>query len=105
MRQRGERADPRLHGNRVRELAEASLAAHRALVPPPSEHVFQRECDEILNDLALFLKLDAEAQGREAVGFEISFGGGPHEGEPLAQADPVTIELASGLRFRLRGRI
>jgi hypothetical protein len=105
VRQRGERADPRLHGERLRELGEASLAAHRALVPPPSEHVFRNECEEILNDLALFLKLDADERGREAVGFEVSFGAGPSEGEPLAQADPVTIELAPGLKFRLRGRI
>jgi ATP-dependent helicase/nuclease subunit B len=105
VRDRGERADPRRHGERLRELTEARLAEQRALVPPPSEHVFQLECREILDDLALFLRLDAEEHGREPVGFEVSFGGGPPEGEPLAQADPVTLELAPDLKFRLRGRI
>jgi ATP-dependent helicase/nuclease subunit B len=51
------------------------------------------------------LTLEARAEGREPIGFEVSFGGGPTEGEPLAQTDPVTIELDPGLRFRLRGRI
>lgn len=105
VRERGERVDPRRHGDRLRALAEARLAAQRALVPAPSEHVFQQERQEILDDLALFLRLDAEASGREPVGFEVSFGGGPAEGEPLAQAEPLTIELAPGLAFRLRGRI
>jgi ATP-dependent helicase/nuclease subunit B len=105
VRQGGERVDPRRHGTRLCELAEARLAEQRELVPPPSEHVFQRERAEILDDLALFLRLEVEEPGREPVGFEVSFGGGPSEGEPLAQADPVTVELAPGLAFRLRGRI
>ena len=46
VRQRGERADPRRATvHRLRELGQAELAAHRALVPPPSEHVFERECE------------------------------------------------------------
>jgi ATP-dependent helicase/nuclease subunit B len=39
------------------------------------------------------------------VGFEVAFGVGAGEGEPLARAEPVVIDLGPGLRFRLRGRI
>jgi ATP-dependent helicase/nuclease subunit B len=93
------------HGARLAELAEARLDAHRRLVPPPSEHVFERERQETLADLRLFLRLEAEAAGREAVGFEVSFGAGPADGEALAQPAPVTIDLGGGVRFQLRGRI
>jgi len=39
------------------------------------------------------------------VGLEVSFRAGTAEGELLAQADPVTLDLGAGLHFRLRGRI
>ncbi len=105
LRERGERPDPDRHGPRLRQLLEARLTELRVLTPPPSERVFEREAREILRDIELFLRFEAEQADREPVGFEVSFGGGPAEGEPLAQADPVLIDLGPGLRFRLRGRI
>ncbi|MFQ5829944.1 MAG: PD-(D/E)XK nuclease family protein [Candidatus Methylomirabilia bacterium] len=105
LRQRGERPDPERHGGRLRKLGREKLGELRTLIPPPSERVFEREAREILGDLDLFLRLEAGGEHRDPVGFEISFGGGGDEPEPLAQADPVLIDLGSGLRFRLRGRI
>jgi RecB family exonuclease len=105
VRAKDERLDPARHGTRLAAMGQARLEEHRRLVPPPSDHVFERERQETLDDLALFLRLEAEGQGREAVGFEVSFGAGEAEGERLAQAEPVTIDLGAGLTFRLRGRI
>jgi ATP-dependent helicase/nuclease subunit B len=105
VRGQGQRANPRDHGARFRTLGEARLAQHRALVPPPSEDVFARERDETLGDLALFLRLCDADRECEPIGFEVSFGAGPAEGEPLAQAEPVLIDLAPDVRFPLRGRI
>jgi ATP-dependent helicase/nuclease subunit B len=90
---------------RVRELGLGELVAHRALVPPPSEEVYARETRAFLDDLELFLRLEAEAGGREGLGFEVSFGAGSAEGEALASPRPVAIDLGPGLRFALRGRI
>jgi ATP-dependent helicase/nuclease subunit B len=101
----GQRASRRQHGARLRALGEERLAAHRALVPPPSDGVFAREREEILRDLELFLELCEQEGDCEPVGFEVSFGGGPGEGEPLAQSEPVTIAPAADVRFLLRGRI
>jgi ATP-dependent helicase/nuclease subunit B len=92
------------HGPRLAELGEDALATHRALVPSPSDHVFARERQEVLEDLRVFLQLEARER-RSPVGFEVGFGAGAREGEPLAQAEPVTIDLGGGLVFRLRGRI
>jgi ATP-dependent helicase/nuclease subunit B len=105
IRDRQETPDPARHGPRLRELAEQALAAHRALVPPPSDGVFDREARELQNDLTLFLRFEAEDHaGRSPLGFEIAFGGAP-EGEALGRREPVTLDLGEGLRFRLRGRI
>ncbi len=105
LRERKEKADPKRHGAWAREVADARMAELRALIPPPSTDVFHRERQELLRDLDLFLRLEAAAKGRTPLGFEVSFGAGPAEGEPLAQAEPVIIDLGAGLRFALRGRI
>jgi RecB family exonuclease len=105
IRDRQETPDPARHGPRLRELGLAALATHRALVPPPSEGVYEREERELLNDLALFLKFEAEDCGqRKPIGFEVGFGGAT-EGEALGRREPIVIDLGDGLRFKLRGRI
>jgi ATP-dependent helicase/nuclease subunit B len=105
LRERGERPDPRRHAGRLRELAEVRLREMRRLIPPPSAGVFQRERQEMLADLDLFLTLEHAERGRTPVGFEVAFGSRVAEGEPLAQAEPVLIDLGGGVRFALVGRI
>jgi ATP-dependent helicase/nuclease subunit B len=105
LRARGERADPRRHAARLRELGTEALRALQVAMPPSSRHVLDRETAEFLGDLDLFLRLEADEPGRTPVGFEIAFGGSAAEGEPLARVEPVTVDLGPGLRFRLRGRI
>jgi ATP-dependent helicase/nuclease subunit B len=105
IRDRQETPDPARHGARLHELGLEALARHRALVPPPSEGVYEREERELLNDLALFLKFEAEDCGqRKPIGFEVGFGGAT-EGEALGRREPIVIDLGDGLRFKLRGRI
>jgi ATP-dependent helicase/nuclease subunit B len=105
IRDRRETANPARHGARLRELGLAALAAHRALVPAPSEGVYEREERELLSDLALFLRFEAEdGRQRKPIGFEVGFGGAT-EGEALGRREPITIDLGDGLRFKLRGRI
>jgi ATP-dependent helicase/nuclease subunit B len=105
IRDRKETPDPARHGERLRALGEEALAGHRALVPPPSDGVYEREARELQDDLALFLRFEAEDHAqRRPLGFEVAFGGDP-EGEALGRREPVTIDLGDGLRFRLRGRI
>jgi ATP-dependent helicase/nuclease subunit B len=105
IRDRRETPDPARHGARLRELGLAALAAQRALVPPPSDGVYEREERELLHDLTLFLKFEAEdCVRRTPIGFEVGFGGAT-EGEALGRREPITIDLGDGLRFKLRGRI
>src|SRR5262249_40237873 len=88
---------------RLRQLGDTRLMELRALVPPPSEHVFERERAEILRDLDLFLRFELDTS-RTPVGLEVGFGTGDVQGEPLARAEPVLVDV-DGLRFRTRGRI
>jgi ATP-dependent helicase/nuclease subunit B len=105
IRDRNETPDPARHGARLRALGEHALAEHRALVPPPSDGVFDREAGELQTDLALFLKFEAEDhRERRPLGFEVAFGGAT-EGEALGRREPITVDLGDGLRFRLRGRM
>jgi ATP-dependent helicase/nuclease subunit B len=105
IRDKKEAPDPAHHGARLRGLGEQALATQRALVPPPSEGVFEREARELQTDLALFLKFEAEDhRQRRPLGFEVAFGGAT-EGEALGRREPVTIDLGDGLRFKLRGRM
>lgn len=86
-------------------MAGSADARLGALIPPPSARIFERERDEFLRDLEVFLTLEARTTDRVPLGFEISFGGGAPEGEPLAQEEPVLLDLDEDLRFNLRGRI
>jgi ATP-dependent helicase/nuclease subunit B len=105
LRARGEAPDPARHGEWARTLAREKLAELRRRIPAPAEHVHDREVAGVLRDVDLFLRSEAAEPGRRPVGFEVSFGNGPADAEPLAQAEPVRVDLGSGLRFELRGRI
>jgi ATP-dependent helicase/nuclease subunit B len=70
--------------------------------------VFEREAQDFLADVELFLKAECEVEdGRRPVGLEVSFGRvlDENSSEPLAQTEPIIIDLGKGLRFRLAGRI
>ncbi len=76
-------------------------------MPPPSDEVRDRETRLFLEDLALFVAAEAELDAsHEPVGFEVAFGRAEAvDEEPLAQADPVRVDLGGGLEVRLAGRI
>ncbi|MEO7133883.1 MAG: PD-(D/E)XK nuclease family protein, partial [Vicinamibacterales bacterium] len=72
---------------------------------------FERECRDVLADLELFLLEECEREPtRTPVGLEVSFGHSVHEDEdgepePLAQEEPVVVDLGDGVTFKLGGRI
>ena len=77
-------------------------------MPPPSDDVFERESQDFVADVELFLRAECEIEeGRTPTGFEVSFGRVLDEDsrEPLARAEPIVIDLGHGLRFRLAGQI
>lgn len=92
----------------LRDRTHTRLQILRNEMPPPSDDVFEREEQDFLADVELFLKAECEVEdGRTPVGFEVSFGRvlSDESSDPLAQAEPIVIDLGNGLRFRLAGRI
>ena len=92
--------------------ADTRLDRLADIMPPPSRLVFDRERQQLVDDLALFLTLEAERPGGRPVALEVGFGR-PARGlltdaadavEPLARADAIRIgDARSG--FLLRGKI
>jgi RecB family exonuclease len=90
----------------LREQARAALDRLRIEMPPPSNEVYERETKNFLDDVDLFVEEEANSTDqRSPVGFEVTFGRGDDQGEPLAQQEPIDIDLGHGLRFRVAGRM
>ena len=88
------------------DLGRAELLRLDTEMPSPSREVFEREQQEVLDDIDLFVRTEADADpSRTPLAFEVSFGRPDDGEEPLAQPDPIVIDLGHGLRFRLAGRI
>lgn len=84
----------------------AALEQLRVEMPPPSQEVFEGELKGVLDDITLFVNAeDASDPLRKPVAFEVSFGRPGGGEEPLAQAEPIVIDLGGGLMFRLAGQI
>jgi len=107
LRGKKRKADPARDFPWLAARVDEKLAELRKSTPPPSEAVFARERDALMRDLELFLELEQESAktGITPIAFEVGFAArGEGGGEPMDQADPVTITLP-GLKFPLRGRI
>jgi RecB family exonuclease len=93
------------------QLATDALARLNREMPPATDEILERESRDFLADVELFLEGECEQADAEPIGFEVSFGrplGVPGDGtdeEELARAEPVEIDLGSGLTFRVAGRI
>jgi ATP-dependent helicase/nuclease subunit B len=87
-------------------IGREALEELRVTMPPPSQEVFEGEQKGVLDDLTLFVNAeDVNDASRTPVAFEVSFGRPGDGAEPLAQAEPIVIDLGGGLKFRLAGQI
>lgn len=97
--------DARAHGERLRALGGETLARLKDEIPPPSETVYDRERDDFMNDLDLFVQQQAR-RASTGVGFEVAFGLDDEGRDPaLGQREPIEIDLGGGRRLRVRGSI
>jgi len=91
--EKGERPDAGRHGSLMDDVARAIMASWKRDVPPPSEGIFEKERQDILAALAIFLKVEScrPANVRPFV-FEKRFAG-------------IPVEVEGGRSFRLKGFI
>ena len=91
----------------LRRAAEKRLRELQREMPPATSEILERETEDFLGDVELFVEAEADRGGSsEPVALEVSFGRALNDDEePLARPDPVEIDLGNGLVFRFAGRI
>jgi ATP-dependent helicase/nuclease subunit B len=89
-----------------RQCGQAMLDDIRKEFPPATDEILARESSDFLADLDLFLEAEAAGEGSTPIALEVAFGRAADDGEePLAQEDPVRVDLGEGLGFYIVGRI
>jgi len=81
------------HEQRLQEITEHTIIEYAAIVPPPSPHIFAKECESIRRDVAVFYKEELKRQGRPRF-FEL---------ELTIDGEPMEVTLDKGLVVRLKG--
>jgi RecB family exonuclease len=95
---RGERPSVKKHTKMLEEIAMKAIERWKAEVPPAGEFSFEKEREDILLTLDIFLRDEEErCSSAEPLFLELSFGLGGEEG--------VKIDLGDKKSFTLRGRI
>ena len=88
----------RSHRTRLTQLHEE--------MPAATPEILERETQDFLADVELFLDAEIDETQSTPVGLEVSFGRPlDDDEEPLARAEPVEIALGAGLTLRIAGRM
>ena len=104
VRDRGEEVDPVKHEKLIRKIAGETISNYREEIPPPYEGIFERERDEVMEALRVFLVAEKKRERKvEPVLFEVSFGLKKEYGEGMEEA--VKFEMNPADYFFLRGKI
>ena len=104
IRDRGEEIDPKKHRPLIGKIAEEIILKYKEEIPPPYEGIFEREREEVMETLGVFLKAEIKRDRKvEPVMFEVSFGLERGASEGIEEA--VTIEIGPRASFSLRGKI
>lgn len=90
----------------LRALTQERLTQLHEEMPAATSEILERETQDFLADVELFLEAEVEETRATAVGLEVSFGRPLDEDEdPLARAEPVEIALGAGFTLRIAGRM
>jgi len=104
IRDRREEIDLKKHRPLIRKIAEEIILKYKEEIPPPYEGIFEREREEVMDTLGVFLRAEIRREKKvEPVMFEVSFGLERGESEGIEEA--VTIEIGPKASFFLRGKI
>ncbi|MGD9345602.1 MAG: PD-(D/E)XK nuclease family protein [Candidatus Aminicenantes bacterium] len=104
LRERKESPFLKVHRPLIEGIAEDLIAQIKEEIPPPSEGIFAREKQELMDSLQVFLKAE---EGRERpvkpVLFEAAFGMKTEKGEGMEE--PAVIDIDKDHSLQLRGKI
>jgi len=104
LRKREESPFLKVHLQLIESMAEDLITLTKEEIPPPSEGIFAREKQELMDTLQVFLKSE---EGRESpvkpVLFEAAFGMKTEKGEGMEE--PAVIYIDKDHSLQLRGKI
>jgi len=87
-------------------LAQARLTELHDEMPAATSEILERETQDFLADVELFLDAEIDETQSTPVGLEVSFGRPLGDDEdPLARAEPIEIALGAGVTLRIAGRM
>ncbi|WP_372661297.1 PD-(D/E)XK nuclease family protein [Cohnella sp.] len=78
---------------RLQEITDLTISEYETMVPPPSPHIFFKECETIRRDVAIFHQLEQKRQGRPRY-FEL---------ELTRDGEPMEVMLDNGLMIKMKG--
>ncbi|WP_054939216.1 PD-(D/E)XK nuclease family protein [Paenibacillus ihuae] len=79
--------------HRLQEITEQVIREYETKVPPPTPHIFHKECDSLRRDVAIFYQMEQKAEGRPRF-FEL---------ELTIDGQPMSVMLDNGLVIRMKG--
>lgn len=79
--------------HRLQEITEQVIREYEAKVPPPTPHIFHKECDSLRRDVGIFYQMEQKAEGRPRF-FEL---------ELTLDGQPMSVRLDNGLVIRMKG--
>ena len=100
---RGEHPDRKQHGALIQELLEKEIEERKETDPVEHQAAYRADVKRLSQAAQVFLAVEADQENSEPMGFEVSFGFGESGG--LNNEEPVALELADDVNFRIRGRI
>lgn len=79
--------------HRLQEITGQIIFKYKAKVPPPSPHIFHKECESLRRDVAIFFQMEQGCQGLPRF-FEL---------ELTKDGKPMDVRLDNGLVIRMKG--
>ncbi len=100
---RGERPDREKHVVLMKALLKAQVDEKKETNPVVHQAAFRADEKRLEQAAQVFLAVESDEKVANPIGFEVSFGF--DELGVLSAEEPVTVELAEDVKFRIRGRI
>ena len=91
------------HGDLIRAMLEEEIRRYQDYLPVTHEAAYRADVRRLERATRIFLASEAKQEGRQPLGFEVSFGLEKTDG--LNQEAPVSLRLSGGVQFQLRGSI
>lgn len=103
VKERGEKPNQEKHAVLIRKLLKDQVEEKKETEPIIHQAAFRADEKRLEQAAQVFLAVESDQENVDPIGFEVSFGF--DESGELSAEEPVTVELAEDVKFRIRGKI